>query len=176
MARRSPPESGIKPVAWYFEKQDDWRELNKQTWRELEPGAWYLKKQVWRKRAAARVLFSNRPGWEAKFFGSLKEGGDASDPIDEIYFRFPRMPGYETNTIDTDLAAAAARKDHAFFKAASQEEHQKWWNVCVVPLGARLNRLAVQKAVVPSESSGDGISSNAGQKANDAAAALSDDE
>src|ERR1700730_17632446 len=73
MARRSPPESGIKPVAWYFEKQDDWRELNKQTWRELEPGAWYLKKQVWRKRAAARVLFSNRPGWEAKFFGSLSK-------------------------------------------------------------------------------------------------------
>ena len=25
------------------------------------------------------------------------------------------MPGYEANTIDTDLAAAAARKDHAFF-------------------------------------------------------------
>ena len=107
-----------------------------------------LQKTGLRKRAAARVLFSNRPGWEAKFFGSLNEGGDASDPIDEIYFRFPRMPGYEANTIDTDLAAAAARKDHAFFKAASREEHQKWWNVCVVPLGDQLNRLAGQLSLI----------------------------
>ncbi|MGE0235880.1 hypothetical protein [Methylocystis sp.] len=79
------------------------------------------------RRRAATALFSAGLDGVIKFFGSPKEGGDASDPVDRNFFRTSRALGHKDNTIETDQLSVSYDK----LEAAWRNEHQRWWNVSV---------------------------------------------
>jgi len=76
---------------------------------------------------SAKALFNAAHAGAVECRGTLKEGGDVSDPIDKSYFQMPRALGCRDNSIETDQLSVSGETLEAFWRG----EHKKWWNVTV---------------------------------------------